>query len=135
MTEEENRPPVSRGETAVLKALWEIERGSVGEIFSAVEKQTNMDYSTVQTYVRRLEAKGYVTAHRIGRNKLYRPAIRKTQVIREAIDDFLDRMFDGQFMPMFKHLVDSRDVSSEELDDLMRIVNKLRADQEGRDDS
>lgn len=130
---EDNRPPVSRGETEVLKALWEIEKGSVGEIFAAVEKTTSMDYSTVQTYVRRLEAKGYLAASRVGRNKMYRPAIRKTEVLREAIDDFLERMFDGQLLPMVKHLVDGRQVSAAELEDLMQIVKELRSEQEGPD--
>ena len=130
---EESRPPISRGETEVLKALWQIEKGSVGEIFAAVDSALAMDYTTVQTYVRRLEAKGYLTSRRIGRNKRYRAAVRRSQVLGEAIDEFVQRLFDGDFLPMVKHLVDTREVSQEELDDLMQIVKQLQENRGDRD--
>ena len=123
------RPAISRGETEVLKALWSIEKGSVGEIHTAVATDRDMDYTTVQTYVRRLEAKGYLQAQRIGRNKVYRSAVRKAQVLGEAIDDLMDRMFDGQLLPMVRHLVDSREVSADELTDLLNLVEQLQREQ------
>ncbi|MCA9126346.1 MAG: BlaI/MecI/CopY family transcriptional regulator [Planctomycetales bacterium] len=123
------RPTLSRGETEVLKVLWDLEKGSVGEIHAAMPDDRVMDYSTVQTYVRRLVAKGYVSAQRIGRNKIYRSAVRKHEILGEAVDDFLERMFDGQLMPMVRHLVDSRKVTPEEIEDLMKIVKQLRREQ------
>lgn len=125
----DGRPALSRGETEVLKALWNLEKGSVGEIFAAMPSDKEMDYSTVQTYVRRLEAKGYLAAQRVGRNKVYRSAVRKTQVIGEAVDEFLERMFDGQLLPMVRQLVDSRGVTRQEIEDLMKIVKQLQREQ------
>jgi BlaI family penicillinase repressor len=125
-----DRPPLSRGETAVLKALWDVGKGSISEIYAAMPDDRTMDYSTVQTYVRRLETKGYVTATRTGRNKVYRPAVRRSQVISEAVDEFLDRIFDGQMVPMVRHLVDNRQVTAEELESLTRLVRRLREEQD-----
>ncbi len=124
-----DRPALSRGETEVLKAVWSLGKGSVGEIFAAMPDEKEMDYSTVQTYVRRLEAKGYLSAQRIGRNKIYRAAVRRTQVVGEAVEEFLERMFDGQLLPMVKHLVDSRGVSRQDIDDLMKMVKQLQKEQ------
>lgn len=124
-----DRPALSRGETEVLKAVWSLGKGSVGEIFAAMPDEKEMDYSTVQTYVRRLEAKGYLSAQRIGRNKIYRAAVRRTQVVGEAVEEFLERMFDGQLLPMVKHLVDSRGVSRQDIDDLMKMVKQLQEEQ------
>ncbi len=124
-----DRPPLSCGETAVLKALWDVGKGSISEIFAAMPDDSTMDYSTVQTYVRRLESKGYITATRIGRNKVYRPGVRRSQVIGEAVDEFLDRIFDGQMVPMVRHLVDNRQVTPEELDVLTNLVERLREEQ------
>ncbi len=128
-----SRPPISQGETEVLKALWQIEKGSVGEIFAAVDPELDMDYTTVQTYVRRLEAKGYVDSKRVGRNKRYRSALRRSQVVGEAIDDFVERLFDGDFLPMVKHLVDSRKISQSEIEDLLKIVKELQQNQSKKD--
>ncbi len=125
------RRSVSRGETEILKALWQIGKGSVGEIHGWItENVKEMDYSTVQTYVRRLEAKDYLDVQRIGRNKVYRAAVRKSQVVGEAIDDFLERMFDGQMLPMVRHLVDNREVTSEEIQDLLDLVQQLQKEQQ-----
>lgn len=121
-----NRPSVSPGETEVLKAIWAIEKGSVGEIFAAIEK--DLDYTTVQTYVRRLEAKGFIEATRIGRNKIYRAAIAQEEVVEEAVDEFVQLHFDGQLLPMIRHLVDHREITKEEINDLMKIVRALKAE-------
>ncbi|MEM7559572.1 MAG: BlaI/MecI/CopY family transcriptional regulator [Planctomycetota bacterium] len=130
---EEHRPRISRGETEVLKALWNISQGSVGDIYDAVDPSLEMDYTTVQTYVRRLEAKGYLHSSRRGRLKIYSAAIRRSQLARETIDDFVQRIFDGDILPMFKHMVSGREVSSEEIEDLMKIVEELKQDREDRD--
>lgn len=130
---EEHRPRISRGETEVLKALWNISQGSVGDIYDAVDPNLQMDYTTVQTYVRRLEAKGYLHSSRRGRLKIYSAAIRRSQLERETIDDFVQRIFDGDILPMFKHMVSGREISSEEIEDLMKIVEELKQDREDRD--
>lgn len=123
-------PALSRGETQVLKAVWGLGKGSVGEIHSAVPSALSMDYSTVQTYIRRLLTKGYVSAARVGRNKIYRAAVRKNQVVGDAVEEFLDRMFDGQVLPMVRYLVDNREVTAEEIEDLLVIVESLRAERQ-----
>lgn len=123
------RRPVSKGETEVLKALWSIKKGSISEIHAAVSADKQMDYSTVQTYMRRLESKGYVDATRVGRNKVYRANVRRTKVMKEAVEEFVDRLFDGQMLPMVRHLVDGRDVTAEELSELKKIVDQLRKEQ------
>lgn len=123
------RPALSNGETEVLKALWSVRQGGVRRIHAAVPAEREMDYTTVQTYVRRLEKKGYIESERVGRNKVYRPAVRRTQVRRDAVNEFLDRVFDGQLLPMIRHLVDDRSVTSDELDELEDIVESLRREQ------
>lgn len=122
------RPQISPGETTVMKALWSIRKGSVGETFHAIDADRNMDYATVQTYVRRLEAKGYLRAERVGRNKVYYPAVKQHQVVRAAVEEFVDRIFDGEMLPMVRHLIKSNSLSGEDIDELRAIVDKLRKD-------
>jgi predicted transcriptional regulator len=83
-----------------------------------------MDYSTVQTYLRRLETKGYLSTKRDGRNKLYSPKVQATQVICSLVTDLVDRLFDGQVLPMMNHLVANHQLSPEELDELRRFIDQ-----------
>ncbi len=121
-----DRPQISPGETMVLKAVWRLGKGSVGEIFSAISDSHEMDYATVQTYIRRLETKGYVNSERIGRNKIYRASVRKQTVLREAVDEFVGRMFDGEMLPMVRHLVNSRSMTPDDIEQLQTIVEQLK---------
>lgn len=121
----QDRPQVSPGETVVMKAIWDLGKGSVGEVFNSISGESEMDYATAQTYIRRLEAKGYIRSERIGRNKIYRAAVKKQTVLREAVDEFVGRMFDGELLPMVRHLVNSKTMSSNDISELKRIVEQL----------
>ena len=69
------RPPISRGELEVARAVWGLGEATVGQVYDALAERKDIDYSTVQTYLRRLEAKGYLKTRRQGRNKLYCPRV------------------------------------------------------------
>ena len=121
----DDRPPLSKGETEVLKAAWSIRSGSVGEIFEAVPKRRAFEYSTVQTYIRRLISKGYLEeVRRVGRNRIYQPTVRKRTVVRQAVNEFVDRIFDGEMLPMMRHLIKDRRVSSEEIQQLRQLLDE-----------
>lgn len=126
----QDRPQVSPGETVVMKAIWDLGKGSVGEVFNSISGESEMDYATAQTYIRRLEAKGYIHSERIGRNKIYRAAVKKQTVLREAVDEFVGRMFDGELLPMVRHLVNSKSMSSNDISELKRIVEQLSEGEE-----
>ena len=54
----------------------------------------------MQTYLRRLKTKGYLRTRRDGRADVYVPAVRPGSVIRDAVKDFVNRLFDGDVLPL-----------------------------------
>lgn len=119
------RPPLSKVELEVARVLWDLGEGSLGAIHEALLETRPMEYATLQTYVRRLETKGYIKAERVGRTKLYRPKVRAQQIIRETINDVLRLLFDGQPVPLVRHLMQDRSISSEEIRELRELVTEL----------
>lgn len=119
------RPPLSRLEVEVVRVICALGEGTLGTIHEALVAARPMEYATVQTYVRRLEAKGYIKAERIGRTKLYRPKVRAKQIIRETVNDVLRLFFDGQTIPLVKHLMQDRPMSAQEIQELKLLVNAL----------
>ncbi|MCG8648830.1 MAG: BlaI/MecI/CopY family transcriptional regulator, partial [Pirellulales bacterium] len=59
--------------------------------------------------------------------------IKPRTVIRETIDDLVDRLFGGETFPLMKHLIEQREISDEELEQLRHLVNRL--EKESDDDS
>jgi predicted transcriptional regulator len=75
--------------------------------------------------LRRLEAKGYLRSRRQGRAKVYLARIRPEQVRREVVDDFVDRLFDGEAIPLFQHFIEDRGLSGEEIGQLRAMLDRL----------
>jgi BlaI family transcriptional regulator, penicillinase repressor len=123
-TNMKKRPPLSKGEFEIARVIWKLGRATVGQVYDNFPGKDRIDYTTVQTFIRRLESKGYLNAERAGRNKIYSPKIKPGQVIVEAVNDFVDQMFDGQVIPLMRHLVDSRNMSAQELEQLRNMLDK-----------
>jgi predicted transcriptional regulator len=121
------RPAISRNELEVARTVWELREATVGQVFDALSQRKAIDYSTVQTYLRRLEAKGYLKTSRQGRNKLYRPRVGAGQVIRETIDDLVERLFDGEPLGLWQHLIQERGISAEETRQLRALLEQWEA--------
>ena len=56
------RASLSKGELEVARVLWQSGRATVRQVHNAFPVERAIDFATVQTYLRRLEAKGYVNA-------------------------------------------------------------------------
>jgi predicted transcriptional regulator len=126
------RPPISRGELDVARVVWDLGEATVGQVFDSLAERKEIDYSTVQTYLRRLEAKGYLKTRRQGRNKMYRPRVAAGQVVREAIDDLVERLFDGEPLALWQHLIHDRGITAEETRQLRELLEKWEAEQDDR---
>jgi BlaI family transcriptional regulator, penicillinase repressor len=116
-------PPKS--ELEVARIVWERGGATVRQVLDALPEERGLDFKTVQTYLRRLEAKGYLRTHREGRSNVYRPIVRPSQVIGEVMDDFLNRLFDGQVLALFEHLVNDRGLTGAEIRQLREMLDRL----------
>jgi predicted transcriptional regulator len=119
------RPQLSKGEMEVARVLWGLASGTVREVFDAFPPERGVDFATVQTYLRRLQAKGYVRSKVRGRTNVYSPKIEPRTVIRETLDDLIDRLFGGETIPLMRHLIEDRGVTDEELAELRALIERL----------
>lgn len=119
------RPALSKAEIEVARVLWGLESASVRQVHDAINKDRDIDFATVQTYLRRLESKGYAKTRLDGRVRIYSPKVRPTTVIRETVNDLIERLFAGDTMPLMRHLVDDGKITSKELSELRKRINEL----------
>ena len=120
-----DRRPLSKGEMEVVRALWDIGPATVREIHDFISKTRSIDFSTVQTYLRRIEAKGYANSKLKGRVRTYSSKAKPGTVIRETVDDLVDRLFRGEAMPLVRHLVEDRGIDASELAELRELIDRL----------
>ena len=66
-------PALTDAESEVMAVLWRVRRASVGDVVTAMNHTRAVTYSTVQTILRILETKGYVTHDKVARaHEVYR---------------------------------------------------------------
>ena len=126
------RVALPKAELEVARIVWSLGGATVRQVHVALPADRRVDYKTVQTYLRRLEAKGYLRASREGKSTLYRPRVTATQVVRETIEDFVTRLFDGEALPLVEHLIQDRGLSSTEVAKLRSLLDDLETQQEAK---
>src|SRR5215467_7423764 len=106
-----------------MEALWTAGASSVREIQEALPLKNRPAYTTVQTMVYRLEAKGAVKrVKKIGNAHVFETAISRESTQRRLIDELLT-FFGGKIQPVMAHLVESGRLS---LDDVKEAEKTLR---------
>lgn len=121
------RPGLSRAEMEIARIVWELRDASVRQVFEALPSGRDIDFTTVQTYLRRLEEKGYLNARLEGRSRVYSPKVRPQTVIRETVGEMVDLLFGGDSLPLVKHLVEDRKFSSDDIDQLRQLLDRLES--------
>lgn len=119
------RPGLSKAELEIARIVWNLKSAGVRQVFEALPASRNIDFTTVQTYLRRLEDKGYLHARLEGRNRVYSPKVRPQTVVRETVSEMVDLLFGGETMPLMKHLVEERKFSADDINQLRQLIDQL----------
>lgn len=119
------RPSLSKSESRVARTLWDLGEATARQVVAGLPEEHRRDFSTIQTYLSRLETKGYVTSRLEGRTKVFTPIVKPTQVIRETVDELVNRMFGGRSMSLMRHLIDEGHVSPDELTELRELIKQI----------
>ena len=119
-------PPLQGAELEVLKALWEHGPGTVRAVNDTLRGQgRSWAYTTVQTMLHRLEAKGYVRCEKGKPAHVYAPALSREEVLSRRLRDLADRLCDGVASPLVQALVEGGRFTSEDVAHLRRLINRL----------
>jgi len=119
---------LSPAETEILRIVWQLGRGTVQQVHRALPEGRQIAYATVQTLLRRLEGKGYVSHETAGKAHVFAPAVRREDVVRRTVGDFVERLFGGDPVPLLLHLADKADLSDEDIRRLRRLIDKNEDD-------
>jgi len=113
---------LTESEWAIIKAVWDHEPCAAPAIQEKLHKQTAWTYSTVRTLMDRMVAKGLLDAEKVRNLTLYRSLITREQAQRGELFYALKHAFNGALTPMVQCLLDTRDLSDDELVKLASLI-------------
>jgi BlaI family transcriptional regulator, penicillinase repressor len=120
------RPRLAPSELEIAQIVWRLGEAGVREVADALPPERQLDFWTVQTYMRRLKSKGYLRTRREGRSNIYSAAVRPANVVRDLVSDFVDRTFGGHALLLVQQLIDDRNLSESEIDQLQGMLDRLK---------
>lgn len=115
---------MSPAETEILRLVWQIEEATVQQVCDQLPPKRNIAYKTVQTLLRRLEDKGYLRHKIKGRAYVFFPAIKREDVVKRTVVDFLDRLFGGDPRPLMQFLAEDGKIDAEDIEKLRKLLDK-----------
>ncbi len=117
-------PALSPSETEILRLVWQLNRATVQDVCNKLPAKRKIAYATVQTLLRRLEKKGYLK-HRIrGKAHVFFAAVKSENVIKRSVNDFLDRLFGGDPIPLLQYLAEHGKIDAGDIEKLKRLAGK-----------
>jgi predicted transcriptional regulator len=119
------QPRLSKLEMQVMELFWEHGPQAVREIQERFPEKARPAYTTVQTVVNRLEAKGALArARKLGNAHIFEPTVSRNAAQRRLVDEFL-KLFGGRMQPLMSHLVESGKLTLEDVQEAEKKLHEL----------
>ena len=109
-------------ESRIMSVLWQRETATVGDVVATLRQDRVVTYSTVQTILRILETKGYVTHEKVARAFVYRPAVDERQARQRALKHLAARLFNGSPSLLVLNVLEDEAIDRTELRRLKKLI-------------
>ncbi|MGA2534705.1 MAG: BlaI/MecI/CopY family transcriptional regulator [Terracidiphilus sp.] len=120
-----SEPKLSKLEFAIMDALWSRGESSIRELQEAFPARKRPAYTTIQTTIYRLEAKGNVRrVRKVGNFHIFAATVSRSAAQRRLIDDLL-ALFGGSTQPVMAHLIESGKLTMEDVKEAEKALQKL----------
>lgn len=124
------QPKLSKLEFKIMEALWTRNECSIRDIQESFPAKKRPAYTTIQTTVYRMEAKGVVhRAKKVGNFHVFVPAVSREAAQRRLMDDLL-ALFGGRGQPVMTHLIESGKLSLEDVKEAEKLLRNLSKERE-----
>ena len=110
--------------------LWDEGSGTVREVMNRLHSHgRRVAYTTVLTFLTRLEQKGFVTSNKSALAYVYRAKVSRERVSRSHLSKLVKQLYDGAVGPLVLQLVRMEQLSADEITELHQLIDQL----DGRD--
>jgi predicted transcriptional regulator len=124
------QPKLSKLEFQIMENLWARNECSIRDIQESFPAKKRPAYTTIQTTVYRMEAKGIVhRLKKVGNFHVFAPAISRDAAQRRLMDDLL-ALFGGRGQPVMTHLIESGKLSLADVKEAERLLRSLSKERE-----
>lgn len=120
-----NQNELTRGEEEIMHILWRLGKGTIGDVIELME-EPKPKYTTVATFFKILENKGFIAREARGRGFLYTHTVEREEYAKGIAKNMLHSYFDGSVSNMVSFFSKHENLSVQELDQIYEIIEKIK---------
>lgn len=121
-----NKPmELTRGEEEIMQILWQLGDAVVNEIIART-REPHPKYTTVATFLKILENKGFVSHRPEGKSHRYYPLVDREQYARTVMSSVLANYFDGSLSQMVSFFSRHEQISVGEMEQILEIMRSAK---------
>lgn len=109
-------------ELRLMELLWESEPVSAKALSLTAAEKIGWNKNTTYTVLKKLEAKGYISRTEPG--YICTAQISREQAQKAEANHLISRLFGGSRKALFSALLDDKALSSEEMEELRRMIDR-----------
>lgn len=110
-------------ELELMRILWDLDGGTVRDVLDALPPSRPLAYTTVSTVLRILEQKGALRSEKGALAHVYVPVFPRSSYQAFALEQVIDRVFEGERMQVARRLVAS-DLTREDIAALRELLDE-----------
>jgi BlaI family penicillinase repressor len=111
---------------AVMEAVWGLGEATVQQVRDRLDRDPPPAYTTVLSVMQKLEKAGWLAHRAEGRSYVYRAARSLEEVGSTSLRTFMNRVFHGDPLRLFQHLIDDQGLSDRDLAELKKMIDVRR---------
>ena len=104
-----------------MQILWKIRKGFLADIMKEMPAPKPAN-STVSTFIKILEKKGFVSHRTYGKIHEYFPLISKEEYTKDHVKGLLEKYFSNSYTKMVSFLSKSEDLSIHEIEEIIAML-------------
>ena len=118
-------------ELEVMDVLWETGPANVQTVQAGMKRK--LAYTTVQTMLNILHKKKKVNRTLKERAYFYRPTVSRGQVVKNSVNEIIEKMFGGSAEDLVMNLVETKHITPEKLAKLHVMITEHEEKNDGND--
>lgn len=118
-------PRISEAEWEVMKFFWSANtKATAAEVIDKLGEDTDWKPATIKSLINRLLKKNALGYEQEGKTYLYYPLVSEEECVRAESNSFLQRLYGGALKPMFVNFLKQEKLSTEEVEELKKILDE-----------
>jgi predicted transcriptional regulator len=116
---------LTRAEEQIMQILWKLEKGFIKDILEHFD-EPRPAYTTVATFMKILERKGYVSYETFGNAHQFYPVISKDEYSKTHINTIFKKYFKSSIKDVVTFFSDNNKVNISDIDNAIKLLTEIK---------